>query len=64
MPLWQPSDTTRVCLDGLVTKGLLYPLMAGPEWMLPGDERATALPDGHIVSFTRFHERGFTTPPH
>jgi hypothetical protein len=34
------------------------------EWLLPGHEDVPALPDGYIVSFVPFHERGFAMPPH
>ena len=34
------------------------------EWLLPGDEDAPPPPDGYVVSFAHFHERGFATPAH
>ena len=34
------------------------------EWQLPGNEDTSSLPKGYMVSFARFHERGFTTPTH
>ena len=34
------------------------------EWLVPNREDASAPPDGYIVSFTPFHERGLAVPPH
>jgi hypothetical protein len=34
------------------------------EWILPDDERVPRPPDGYVVSFVYFHERGLTSPPH
>ena len=34
------------------------------EWIIPGGEDALSLPNGYVVSFVPFHERGFATPPH
>ena len=34
------------------------------EWIIPGGEDALSPPDGYIISFVPFHERGFVTPPH
>ena len=34
------------------------------EWLVLGHEDVSMLPDGYIVSFVPFHERGFTVPPH
>ena len=34
------------------------------EWILPDGEDEPSPPDGYVVSFVPFHERGFTTPPH
>jgi len=31
---------------------------------LPGDEDTLSPPDGYVVSFAHFHERGFATPAH
>ena len=31
---------------------------------LPSNEDASSPPDGYVVSFAHFHERGFTTPAH
>ena len=34
------------------------------EWPLPGKEDLSSPPDGYVVSFTHFHERGIVTPAH
>jgi hypothetical protein len=34
------------------------------EWLVPGCKDAPTPPDGYIVSFVPFHERGFAMPPH
>jgi hypothetical protein len=34
------------------------------EWILLGDEEVPSWPDGYIVSFMHFHERGLATPTH
>ena len=31
---------------------------------MPGNEDLPSLPDGYVVSFTHFHERGLMTPAH
>ncbi|RLN23230.1 RIRE2 orf3 [Panicum miliaceum] len=62
---YRRSDMTMARVEGLVAKGLLCPLTArGQEWMLPRDEMAPSPLDGYVVSFARFHERGFGMPPH
>jgi hypothetical protein len=32
------------------------------EWILLGDEETSSSPDGYIISFVHFHERGLVTP--
>jgi hypothetical protein len=32
------------------------------EWIVHGDEREPICPPGYVVSFARFHERGFGMP--
>ena len=34
------------------------------EWLLPSEEDLSSPPNGYVVSFAHFHERGFTTPAH
>ena len=55
---------TRSRPDGLVAKGLLCPLTGTVEWIEPGGERVPSPPDGYVVSFVHFHERGFATLAH
>ena len=34
------------------------------EWRLPSDEDKPSPPKGYVVSFSLFHEWGFTVPAH
>ena len=45
-------------------KGLLRPRTEAMEWLVPQGESVPAPPDGYVVSFVAFHERGFGTPAH
>ena len=51
-------------MEGLVRRGLLYARTLAEEWLLLGDEDLSSSPDGYMVSFAHFHERGLTTPAH
>ena len=62
MELWCRSSITPQRLEGLVRRGLLHPLSAVEEWRLPGDEDETSPPEGYVMSFALFHERGFAVP--
>ena len=64
MELWGKSGITPRRLEGLVRRGLLRPLSTVQEWLLPGDEAEPAPPEGYVVSFAVFHERGFAIPAH
>jgi hypothetical protein len=62
---WEASDATREKLEGLVAAGLLLRVtdVANPEWMVPPlGHRIPNPPEGYIVSFMAFHERGFGMP--
>jgi hypothetical protein len=61
---WERSTATPLALGQLVTGGQLAANEDGPptEWIVPSErERAPDPPYGYVVSFIRFHERGFTT---
>ena len=58
------SDITFQCMEGLVHRGLLHVWTSIEEWLLPGKEDLPSPPNGYVVSFTHFHERGFMTPTH
>ena len=64
MERWCRSDVTPQCLEGLVRRGLLHRLTTTEGWRLPDDEDEPSPPEGYVVSFTHFHERGFATPAH
>ena len=63
MEPWCRSDITLQRLEGLIRSGLLCARTTTEEWRLPCDEDAPSPPNGYIVSFAHFHERGFATPP-
>ena len=64
MSFWAPSDVTEATLNSLVSRKLLCPLTGAEEWKVPQGEWVPAPPPGYIVSFVRFHERGFASPSH
>ena len=64
MDSWHRSDVTYACMEGLVNHGLLCGRTDMAEWLVPGREEAPVPPDGYIISFTFFHERGLVVPPH
>ena len=64
MELWGRSGITSQRLEGLIRRGLLRPLSAIGEWLLPGDENEPAPLEGYVVSFAIFHEQGFAVPTH
>jgi hypothetical protein len=49
---------------GLVHCGLLPTRTDTLEWILSGDERSLAPPDGYVVLFAHFHECGLVGPTH
>jgi hypothetical protein len=62
---WERSSVTRLALGDLVSAGQLVANEEGrpAEWIVPpaGDRAPNPL-DGYVVSFIRFHERGFAAP--
>ena len=64
MEPWCRSDITLQRLEGQVRHGLLCPWTTVKEWQLPDNENVSSPPEGYVVSFAHFHERGFTTPTH
>ena len=62
---WTPSTATEHLLEGLVNGGQLSPRgdSARPAWIVPPlAARVPNPPAGYVVSFIRFHERGFNAP--
>ena len=51
-------------MEGLIRRGLLRVRTSVEEWLLPGEEDLPSPPDGYVVSFAHFHERGLVTPTH
>jgi hypothetical protein len=65
MDLWNSSNCTHSHLEGLIHRGLLCVRTDAHEWRVPPAEHYFLVPpDGYVVSFAPFHERGFTVPPH
>ena len=62
MDPWCCSDITFQRMEGLIHRGLLCAWTVAEEWLLPGEEDLSSPPDGYVVSFAHFHERGFATP--
>ena len=61
---WYRSDVTHMRLEGLIKCGLLHGRNDVTEWLVPSREEVSAPPDGYIMSFMPFNERGFMIPPH
>jgi hypothetical protein len=62
---WERSSVTRLALGELVSTGPLAANEEGwpAEWIVPpAGDHVPNPPSGYVVSFTRFHERGFTAP--
>jgi hypothetical protein len=62
---WERSSVTRLALGELVSAGQLAANEEGrpAEWIVPpAGDHAPNPPSSYVVSFTRFHERGFTAP--
>jgi hypothetical protein len=62
---WERSSVTQLALGELVTAGQLTANEDGrpAEWIVPpAGDRAPNPPEGYVVSFVCFHERGFNAP--
>jgi hypothetical protein len=62
---WERSSVTRLALGDLVSAGQLAANEEGrsAEWIvLPAGDHAPNPLEGYVVSFIRFHERGFAAP--
>jgi hypothetical protein len=62
---WERSTVTPLALNQLVAGGQLAANEDGrpAEWIVPSErERASNPPRSYVVSFVRFHERGFMAP--
>jgi hypothetical protein len=61
---WPFSIVTVDDLEALVADGLLRPLSRDPqpEWMVPPSGADLTPPQGYVLSFVSFHERGFGVP--
>jgi hypothetical protein len=49
-------------MEGLIKKGLLHVRTAANEWLVRDNKDEP--PNGYVVSFVLFHERGLAMPPH
>jgi hypothetical protein len=64
-PAWERSTAMTLALNQVVAGGQLAANADGQpaEWIMPSERERVPNPSyGYIVSFTRFHERGFTAP--
>jgi hypothetical protein len=64
-PAWERSTATTLSLGLLVAGGQLAANVEGQpaEWIVPSErDRVPNPPYGYVVSFARFHERGFAAP--
>jgi hypothetical protein len=64
-PAWERSTETPLALGQLVAGSQLAANVDGQpaEWIVPSErERVPNPPYGYVVSFIRFHERGFAAP--
>jgi hypothetical protein len=62
---WEWSTVTRLALGELVSAGQLAANEEGrpAEWIVPpAGDHAPNPPEGYVVIFIRFHERGFAAP--
>jgi hypothetical protein len=62
---WERSTATTLSLGLLVVGGQLAANVEGQpaEWIVPSErDRVPNPPYGYVVSFVRFHERGFVAP--
>jgi hypothetical protein len=62
---WERSTVTPLSLGELVAAGQLAANEDGrpAEWIVPpAADRAPNLPEGYVVSFIHYHERGFNAP--
>ena len=64
MESWYHSDITHARKEGLIKHGLLRRRTDVAEWLVLGREEAPVPPDGYVMSFAPFHERGLMIPPH
>ena len=64
MDPWCRSDITFQRMEGLIRRGLLHARTSAEEWLLPSEEDLPLTPNGYVVLFAHFHERGFVTPAH
>ena len=62
MDSWYRSDVAHARMEGLVKRGLLRGRTDAMEWLVPDNEDVPMPPDGYIVSFAPFHERGLAIP--
>ena len=64
MDSWHRFDVTYARMEGLIKCGLLRGRTDAAKWLVPDREEAPVPPDGYVISFALFHERGLAVPPH
>jgi hypothetical protein len=51
-------------MEALVKRRHIQARTEAHKWIMPDDEEVPMPPDGYIVSFIPFHERGLAAPSH
>ena len=59
-----PEGMVMVTDEALSVDEMAQRIKEAMECIVPGGENEPSPPDGCVVSFVPFHERGFMTPPH
>jgi len=62
---WPPCNVTKSALEARVKAGILRPITDArqPEWIVPSvNDREPNPPQGYVVCFLSFLDRGFGTP--
>jgi hypothetical protein len=62
MSNWTRPNVSREQLLRLVEAGQLPPVTNAIEWIILTGESVPRPPNGYVVSFVAFHERGFSVP--
>jgi hypothetical protein len=51
-------------MEDLIRHDLFHVRTEANKWILPNGQNSPLPPDGYVVSFMHFHERGLVAPPH
>lgn len=59
---WSGSDVRPSRVRGLIKKGLFPAGEEGVDWIVPEGKIDPSSPEGYVVAFLPFYDRGFATP--